>query len=83
MFAKDYIKWRDDQTMHVAYRGGAVPQSTAELCFVNTRVNFAQGTSLLEMLRGAVSLQCDLCCWSAHHLLYNQTCRDIHKLKHV
>lgn len=54
MFTKDCMEWRDDQTMHVAYKSGAVPQFTAELCFVNTRVNFAQGTSLLEMLRGEI-----------------------------
>lgn len=61
MFAKVYIEWRDDQTMHVAYRGGGVPQSRAELCFVNIRVNFAQGTSLLEMLRGEIRV-CNVIC---------------------
>lgn len=80
MFAKDYIKWRDDQTMHVACRGGAVLQSTAELCFVNsksTRVNFAQGTSLLKLLRGEIRV-CNVICAAGVHVIHFTTkCAEI------
>lgn len=73
MFTKDCMEWRDDQAMHVAYKSGAVPQFTAKLCFVNTRVNFAQGTSLLEMLRGEI-IDCKEICavGSACNSLYDQ-----------
>lgn len=61
MFAEDCIKWEGWSDSACGYRGGAVPQSTAELCFVNTRVNFAQGASLLEMLRGEIRV-CNVIC---------------------
>lgn len=61
MFAEDCVKWEGWSDSACGYRGGAVPQSTAELCFVNTRVNFAQGASLLEMLRGEIRV-CNVIC---------------------
>lgn len=70
---------------HVAKEVELYP-STPQLSlrFVNTRVNFAQGTSSLEMLGvGNKSLQYDLCCSSARHPAYEQMDRDIHKSKHV
>lgn len=61
MFAKDCIEWEGRSDNACGYRGGAVPQSIAELVRCNTRVNFAQGTSLLEMLRGEVRV-CNVIC---------------------
>lgn len=72
MFAKDYIElegWSDNAC---GYRGGAVPQSSAELRFVNTRVNFAQGTILLEMLRGEIRV-CNVICAAGVHVTHFTT----------
>lgn len=58
--------------MHVACRGGAVPQSSAKLCFVNTRVNFAQGTSLQEMLREEIRV-CNVICAAGVCIIHSMT----------
>lgn len=63
---------RDVQTTSVAEEVelcACTPQLS--VCFVNARVNFAQGASSLEMFsRENKSLQCDLCCSSATHSVY-------------
>ena len=72
---------RDAQTTRVAKEVELHPGTPQlSLCFVNTGVNFAQGTSSLEMFSGGnKSLQYDLCCSSARHSAYERTDRDIHK----
>lgn len=66
---------RDAQTTHVVKEVKLYPCAPQlSLCFVNTRVNFAQGTSSLEMLSGgSKSLQCDLCSLSVRHSAYKET----------
>lgn len=84
MFGKDYISLEGCSALCVGNEVElylSAPQ--LNLCFVNTRVTLAKGSSSLEMLcRGNKSLQYDLCS-SGVGSSCKQMDGDIHKLKHA